>query len=162
MLLANLASRLQCAPRSFVSEHPKPLSTHVADSGFPSDHAPFTWFLALTVWAYSKQFVGVLLLAVRRVGTLRVASHVRGLQDTVDSFASLPSPPSSLYSRHPHPFGADFAHLTGDCESRFVNDSHGNYGDLTQDILIWGSTDSEGAVAKVLCPQPGLLATSSS
>ena len=86
LALANIAGRLYYDPRPFVTQHITPLFAHGADNGFPSDHALFTSFLAMTVLLYSRR-VGVILLAIAvAVGVARVAAHVHSPLDIVASF----------------------------------------------------------------------------
>jgi len=81
LLLSRIASRLYYDPRPFVSEHVKPLVSHAADNGFPSDHALFTMTLTAVAFFYHRKIaLGMLVLTIL-VGIARVLAKVHSPLD---------------------------------------------------------------------------------
>lgn len=82
-ILAKIAAKLYYDPRPFVKSGVKPLFTHPADNGFPSDHTYLSATVAALLFFYHKQ-LGVLLLVMSvLIGTARVAAHVHSPIDIV-------------------------------------------------------------------------------
>ena len=80
------ASLLFENPRPFLEYDFVPLIAHVADNGFPSDHALLVFAVASIVFAFNKQVgIGLFVLAVL-VGTGRVLVGVHHVIDIVGSF----------------------------------------------------------------------------
>jgi undecaprenyl-diphosphatase len=80
-ILSRIASRLYFDPRPFVTEHVKPLIAHVADNGFPSDHALLTMTLtAITYFFNKKVALGMLTLSII-IGIARVLAKIHSPLD---------------------------------------------------------------------------------
>jgi len=85
-LLAKVGSHLYNDPRPFVQGHFRPLLSHAADNGFPSDHTLFTSFMAWACLVYSRKVGLALLLVAALVGLARMAAGVHHLSDVLASF----------------------------------------------------------------------------
>jgi undecaprenyl-diphosphatase len=85
--LIALAGSLYYDPRPFAVQHIHPLFTHVADNGFPSDHATLTMFLAVCVLFFSRPWGIVLAINALLVGTARVLAHVHSPLDIATGYA---------------------------------------------------------------------------
>jgi undecaprenyl-diphosphatase len=85
-LLAVVAGHVYYDTRPFVIEHIKPLISHAADNGFPSDHALLASFLGFTMLFYSRRLGLLLLLIALLIGAARVAAHIHHPIDIVGSF----------------------------------------------------------------------------
>ncbi len=83
VILAKIASHLFYDTRPFVSEHVKPLVSHPADNGFPSDHALFTMTLTAITYYFNKKIAGVMLVLTIAVGLARVLAKVHSPLDIV-------------------------------------------------------------------------------
>lgn len=81
LVIARIAAKLYFDPRPFVSEHVKPLISHAADNGFPSDHALFTMTLTAITYFYSKKTAAVMLVLTILVGVARIAAKVHSPLD---------------------------------------------------------------------------------
>lgn len=81
LLLSRIASHVYFDPRPFVSEHVKPLITHAADNGFPSDHALLTMTLTAVTYFFSKKIASVMLILTVLVGIARVLAKVHSPLD---------------------------------------------------------------------------------
>jgi undecaprenyl-diphosphatase len=86
LVLDEVAGHLYYDPRPFVSHHLIPIIPHAADNGFPSDHALLTFFLAFTMFLYSRRLAVVLFLNAALVSWARVAAHIHNPRDIVGSF----------------------------------------------------------------------------
>ena len=75
-VFAKLLSAIYNDPRPFASEHIKPLIAHVADNGFPSDHALLTMTIAAIVFVYNRKLGAILALISLSVGVNRVLAGV--------------------------------------------------------------------------------------
>ena len=79
LLVGQILSRLVDRPRPFITHaHAVTLfSPHVADPGFPSDHATGAFAIAASVVAYDRRWGGVLLVlaAVLSVGRVALGVH---------------------------------------------------------------------------------------
>lgn len=82
---AKIFSHFIYDPRPFVSEHVKPLISHVADNGFPSDHMLLTMTIATIVFVYNKKLGILLAIIAIGVGTARVFANVHHIEDIVGS-----------------------------------------------------------------------------
>ncbi len=80
-ILSRVASRLYYDPRPFVSEHVKPLFAHIADNGFPSDHALLTMTLTAAAYFYNKKAAAVMLVLSIIIGVARVLAKVHSPLD---------------------------------------------------------------------------------
>jgi membrane-associated phospholipid phosphatase len=77
-----IGSALHTDPRPFVvNPSVRPLFTHPADNGFPSDHTALGMTLAVLVMAYRRGVGIVLAVLALLVGAARVAAHVHHAQD---------------------------------------------------------------------------------
>jgi undecaprenyl-diphosphatase len=75
-ILDKIGGKLYYDPRPFVSHNLKPLITHAADNGFPSEHTLFTMTISGVIYLNRKR-LGMLALAVSlAVGAARIAAHV--------------------------------------------------------------------------------------
>ncbi len=85
-IISRIGSLLYYNPRPFISEHIIPLIHHVADNGFPSDHALLTGTLAAIVTVFDKR-IGILLwiLAII-VGGARVLAGIHHTVDIIGSY----------------------------------------------------------------------------
>lgn len=81
LVLSRLAGKLYYDPRPFVSEHVKPLISHAADNGFPSDHALFTMTLTAVTFFYRRKIAGIMLVLTIIVGVARVLAKVHSSLD---------------------------------------------------------------------------------
>lgn len=83
LIISRIAAKLYYDPRPFVSQHIKPLITHSADNGFPSDHALLGGTLGGVLFAYARRWgVAALVLAIL-VATGRVLVHVHSPIDVI-------------------------------------------------------------------------------
>jgi undecaprenyl-diphosphatase len=84
VVLIQLAAATHTDPRPFVVDPSiRPLFTHPADNGFPSDHTTLAATVALLVMTYRRWLGAALLAASVSVGVARVAAHVHHGQDIV-------------------------------------------------------------------------------
>ncbi len=76
LILSRIAGKLYFDPRPFVRSGVKPLIPHMADNGFPSDHALLSMTLTAALYFYSKK--GALFASVITLGvsTARVLAHI--------------------------------------------------------------------------------------
>ena len=81
LLLSRIAAKLYFDPRPFVREHVKPLISHAADNGFPSDHALLTMTLTAITYFFSRKTAAVMLLLTVLVGAARIAAKVHSPLD---------------------------------------------------------------------------------
>lgn len=84
-VLAKLGASLFHNPRPFVVDHTAPLVAHGNDNGFPSDHTLLAGIIAATVFAVSKKWGAVLIVAALAVGLSRVQVHVHHVVDVLGS-----------------------------------------------------------------------------
>ena len=86
LTLSRAAQSLYYNPRPFVTESITPLVQHVADNGFPSDHALLAATLAFLVWLKSPKLgVGFLGLAIL-IGVSRILVNVHHSLDVLAAF----------------------------------------------------------------------------
>jgi undecaprenyl-diphosphatase len=64
-----------------VSEHVKPLISHAANNGFPSDHALFTMTITAITYYFSKKTAAVMLVLTIIIGVARVLALVHSPLD---------------------------------------------------------------------------------
>ncbi len=81
LLLSRIAAKLYFDPRPFVSQHVKPLISHAADNGFPSDHALLTMTLTAATYFFSRKTAAIMLLLTVFVGLARIAARVHSPLD---------------------------------------------------------------------------------
>lgn len=86
-LLGKFISHFYFDPRPFVSSNVIPLFSHIADNGFPSDHALLTGTLAAIAMPFSLWFALLLWILAILVGGARVLANVHHTIDIVGSFA---------------------------------------------------------------------------
>lgn len=84
--LSRIAGALYNDPRPFVTEHILPLIPHVADNGFPSDHALLGAVVAMIVFHFNRRLGVFLLILTLCVGVSRVLARVHHPIDIVGSF----------------------------------------------------------------------------
>ena len=80
-ILSRIASKVYFDPRPFVVEHVKPLFPHIADNGFPSDHALLTGTLTAITYMFSKKFFYIMAIPTIIIGIARVAAKVHSPLD---------------------------------------------------------------------------------
>jgi undecaprenyl-diphosphatase len=87
VLLAKIAAKLYYYPRPFVTEHVKPLISHPADNGFPSDHALLTMTLTAITYYFSRKIAAIMLVFTILVGVARVLAKVHSPIDIAAGWA---------------------------------------------------------------------------
>ncbi len=85
-IISRIASALYYNPRPFVSEHLTPLIHHIADNGFPSDHALLTGTLAAIVTVFDKRIGALLWVLAIMVGGARVLAGIHHTTDIIGSY----------------------------------------------------------------------------
>lgn len=75
-VLMKFAGQLYYDPRPFVTQHIKPLVSHGADNGFPSEHTVFTMTLSSLIYVYNRRLGVIAFVITLVVGTSRVLAHV--------------------------------------------------------------------------------------
>src|SRR5205809_383729 len=85
-ILAFIAGKLYFDPRPFASNHFKPLIAHVANNGFPSDHALLSFTLASIVFVFNKKWGIVLFILGLFVSSARVVAGIHSPIDILGSF----------------------------------------------------------------------------
>lgn len=84
VILIKLAGAIHTDPRPFaVDPSIKPLFSHPADNGFPSDHTALAVTVSLLVMIHRRWLGAVLLAASIMLGAARMAAHVHHAQDIV-------------------------------------------------------------------------------
>ena len=87
VIIDKITGKLYFDPRPFVSQHVKPLITHAADNGFPSEHTILATTLAGVLYFYSRRLsIATLVLAII-IGSARVAAHVHSPIDIIGGLA---------------------------------------------------------------------------
>ncbi len=81
--IAKLLGAIFNNPRPFVLDHVKPLITHAADNGFPSDHTLLAMTIASVVFVYNRKLGIVLAVISFAVGYSRVLAGVHHFIDIV-------------------------------------------------------------------------------
>lgn len=76
LVLAKIAGHLYFDPRPFVSHHVKPLISHAADNGFPSDHSLLAGMLTAITFFYSRKIASIMLVMTILIGVARVLAKV--------------------------------------------------------------------------------------
>jgi undecaprenyl-diphosphatase len=84
LIFLYVANSVHSDPRPFVSDpHVKPLFSHAADNGFPSDHSIAAGLIAMLV-LIRHRLLGLLFVgAAVAIAWARVDAHVHHLQDVV-------------------------------------------------------------------------------
>jgi len=85
-LLGILANHFFYNPRPFVVSNVIPLIAHVADNGFPSDHALLTSTLAVIISVFDVPVAIFLWLLAILVGGARVLAHIHHTIDIIGSY----------------------------------------------------------------------------
>lgn len=85
-IIARIVSLFYYNPRPFISEHIIPLIHHIADNGFPSDHALLTGTLAAIVTVFDKRIGAILWATAIIVGVARVFAGIHHVVDIVGSY----------------------------------------------------------------------------
>jgi len=86
-VLSRIAAHIWYDPRPFVAGHFMPLVAHVADNGFPSDHALLAGTVAAALWFQNKKISGLLWAATLLIGWARVYVGVHHVADIAGSIA---------------------------------------------------------------------------
>ncbi len=84
-LMAKVSSLFINDPRPFVSDHVKPLITHIADNGFPSDHTLLTMAIAAVIFVYNRKLGIILTIIAMTIGIARVLAGIHHLEDIIAS-----------------------------------------------------------------------------
>ena len=87
LIISRIGSKLYYDPRPFVTQHVKPLISHPADNGFPSDHALLTSTLSAILYPFSKKWAAAAAALAVLVGIGRVTVHVHSPIDIFGAFA---------------------------------------------------------------------------
>jgi membrane-associated phospholipid phosphatase len=83
-----VAAHLHTDPRPFVHDpDSKPLFSHGADNGFPSDHSAAAGLLTALVFRYRRVLGAVVAVGAVLIAWARVAAHVHHAQDVVAGLA---------------------------------------------------------------------------
>ena len=85
-VIAKAAGHFYFDARPFVVDHVAPLMPHVADNGFPSDHALLAAALASVMYVFDKRLALVSWVCALLIGVARVLAHVHHTTDIVGSF----------------------------------------------------------------------------
>ncbi len=85
LLVSRIAGYYIYDPRPFVVKHIHPLIAHVADNGFPSDHALLTMAIASIIFTFNKKLGIVLFSIASIVGIARVLANIHHPIDIVGS-----------------------------------------------------------------------------
>ena len=84
LALISLAAAVHTDPRPFVQNPSlRPLISHAADNGFPSDHSAAAGLIATLVALRHRLYGALLAVAAVLVAASRVAAHVHHVQDVV-------------------------------------------------------------------------------
>jgi undecaprenyl-diphosphatase len=83
VVLDKLAGKLYYDPRPFVTHHLKPLISHSADNGFPSEHTVFTTTISAALIYYRRRLGTLSFGLALLVGIGRVAAHVHSPIDII-------------------------------------------------------------------------------
>lgn len=85
-LIAKLSALFYFDPRPFVVGHFKPLISHVADNGFPSDHVLLSSALAMVIFYYKHKAGLIILILAVLIGIARI---LVGVHHSVDIWGSI-------------------------------------------------------------------------
>ena len=83
VIMDKLAGKLYYDPRPFVTHNVKPLVSHSADNGFPSEHTILTATLSAALIYYRRRLGAASFLIALLVGLSRIAAHVHSPIDIV-------------------------------------------------------------------------------
>lgn len=86
LILDKISNRLVVSPRPFVIENITPLFPHIADNGFPSEHALFAMVIAGVVFVYNRKLGIVLGILAIIVGLARVIADVHHTIDVLGAY----------------------------------------------------------------------------
>ena len=86
LIIAKISGHFFYDPRPFVVHHFIPLVKHVADNGFPSDHALLSFAIASLAFAFNKKLGLTLFVVGVLVGFSRVYVGIHSPIDIVGSF----------------------------------------------------------------------------
>ena len=83
-VMVKVAGAIHVDPRPFVQNPAvKPLFSHPADNGFPSDHTALATAISVVVWQYQRRVAWAMVVLSVLIGVARVAAHVHHTQDIV-------------------------------------------------------------------------------
>lgn len=85
-IFSRIAGFFYYNPRPFVSEHIVPLIHHIADNGFPSDHALLAGTIAAIVTVFDKRYGAILWILAIIIGVSRVLAGVHHTIDIIGSY----------------------------------------------------------------------------
>jgi undecaprenyl-diphosphatase len=83
VILDKLAGKLYYDPRPFVSHHLKPLISHSADNGFPSEHTVLSVTISTALIYYRRRLGAIAFGLALVVGIGRVAAHIHSPIDII-------------------------------------------------------------------------------
>lgn len=86
-VLDKISSKLYYDPRPFVTHQLKPLVSHAADNGFPSEHTLFCFTFAAVIFSFRRRLGWLALGLSLIVGISRVAAHVHSPIDIAGGIA---------------------------------------------------------------------------
>lgn len=86
LVFSRIATKLYYDPRPFVQEGVKPLISHAADNGFPSDHSLLAMALTAAVFFFHKKVAAGMLLLTFLIGAARVLAKVHSPIDIVGAW----------------------------------------------------------------------------
>lgn len=83
-VMVKVAGAIHVDPRPFVQNPAvKPLFSHPADNGFPSDHTALATAISVVIWSYRRRVAWAMVVLSVLIGVARVAAHVHHTQDIV-------------------------------------------------------------------------------
>ena len=83
-VMVKIGGAIHVDPRPFVQNPAlRPLFSHPADNGFPSDHTALATAISAVVWQYRRRVAWAMLALSVLIGVARVAAHVHHTQDIV-------------------------------------------------------------------------------
>lgn len=85
-VIDKILNRIISSPRPFVVKDITPLFAHVADNGFPSEHALFAMVIACVVFVYNRRLGLILGILALSIGTARVIANVH---NPIDIFGGI-------------------------------------------------------------------------
>lgn len=86
-IAAKIAGKLYYDPRPFVTHNLKPLVSHSADNGFPSEHTTFSMLVAAVLYLYNRKLGAALFLLTLLVGLGRIWARVHSPIDILAGIA---------------------------------------------------------------------------
>ena len=85
LVASRVASHLFYDPRPFVNHSVKPLISHSADNGFPSDHTLLAATLSSVIYFFDRKLAAISFAATLLVSLGRIGAHVHSPIDIIGS-----------------------------------------------------------------------------